>query len=402
MPRPLASPTSYTVSELTEQIKVILEGTFPSVWVAGEISDLSRPKSGHVYFTLKDDRSQIRAVIWSSTANRLRFSLADGQAVLCCGDVQVYAQRGSYQLSVRQIQAQGVGALQLALERLQAKLLAEGLFAAERKRPLPRSPKRIAIVTSPTGAALHDFLHAAAMRRTSAEMIVIPAIVQGPTAAQSIVAGIRAAHQLSPRPDVLVVTRGGGSLEDLWCFNEELVVRALAKSRIPTVSAVGHEVDVTLSDFVADVRALTPTDAASRVLPDASMLVQEQRQLGQRLHQAIRWRIESQMQRLASLEQRPVMQRPLDMVRQRARELDELDARSQRAIQSRLRTEQDQLKQYSATLAALSPLSVLGRGYSVTMCRGQAVMKASEVATGDLLRTRVHSGEIESIVRSIK
>ncbi len=192
--------------------------------------------------------------------------------MLCFGDVEVYGARGTYQLVIRRVQPQGVGALQLAFQQLQAKLYAEGLFAAERKKPLPRFPRRIGLVTSPNGAAVRDFLEAAANRWKGVEIIVIPALVQGQGAAQSIVSGIKAAHRIRPKLDVLVVSRGGGSLEDLWCFNEEPVVRAVAASKIPTVSAVGHEIDVTLCDMAADVRALTPTDGATRVLPDARLL----------------------------------------------------------------------------------------------------------------------------------
>jgi exodeoxyribonuclease VII large subunit len=262
-----AAPQTLTVSELTARIKDMLEGSFPAVWVSGEISNFSRPQSGHCYFTLKDDIAQIRAVMWRGTALKLKFAMSDGLEVLCRGHLDVYAPRGSYQLVVDELEPKGVGALELALRKLREKLSAEGLFDPARKRPLPVFPKRIAFVTSPTGAAVRDFLEVLRRRWRGVEVLIIPARVQGDGSVTEIVAGIRAANRLKPAPDVLIVGRGGGSLEDLWSFNEEAVVRAIAASRIPTVSAVGHEIDVTLADLVADVRALTPSEAAERVVP---------------------------------------------------------------------------------------------------------------------------------------
>lgn len=392
-----------SVSELTDHIKAVLEGTFPALWVAGEISDLSRPRSGHIYFALKDDSAQIRGVMWRSSVTKLNFDLEDGQSVLAYGNVEVYAPRGTYQLVVSKVQPQGIGALQLAFEQLKAKLYAEGLFDLDRKRSLPPIPRRIAIVTSPSGAALQDFLQAAANRKTPCEIIVIPANVQGVGASESIVAGIRAAHKLRPRPDVLIVGRGGGSLEDLWCFNEEPVVRALAASEIPTVSAVGHEIDVTLSDFAADVRALTPTDAATRVLLDHSALVATTRDSFRRLVQSLHERIEAERRQLQAISQRPIIRKPLEFVHRRSRELDELDARLDRAVSNRLRLGRQQLQGYAATLSALSPLGVLSRGYSITSdSQGAPITDASLLKVGDQVTTRLKQGEFESTVQAVR
>ena len=322
-----AQTHAVSVSELTGHIKAILEGTFPSIWVAGEISDLMRPRSGHLYFTLKDDQAQIRGVIWRSTASRMREPIEEGQSVLCFGDVEVYGARGTYQLVVRKVQAQGLGSLQIAFQKLQAKLNAEGLFDASRKRSLPRFPRRIGLVTSPSGAAIRDFLEAAANRWKGIEIVVIPALVQGSGAVRSIVAAINAAQRFRPRFDILVISRGGGSLEDLWCFNEEAVVRAVAASKIPTVSAVGHEIDVTLCDLAADVRALTPTDGATRVLPDAALLDRSVLNLRQRLHRCAWMMLESRRDRLESLGSRTVLRKPHQMIHDRDRLLDEFDAR---------------------------------------------------------------------------
>ena len=398
-----ATPHAVSVSELTGHIKTILEGAFPSIWVAGEISDLSRPRSGHLYFTLKDDRAQIRVVIWRSTASRLDAPIEEGQAVLCFGDVEVYGARGSYQLMVRKVQPQGLGALQLAFQQLQAKLNAEGLFAADRKRPLPRYPSRIGLLTSPSGAAVRDFLEAAANRWKGVEIIVIPALVQGQGAAKSIVEGIRAAHRITPRLDVLVVSRGGGSLEDLWCFNEEAVVRAVAGSSIPTVSAVGHEIDVTLCDLAADVRALTPTDGATKVLPDAKLLDRSVIDLRNRIVRCIGASLDARRARLDSLASRSILRKPHEIVQSRFRLLDELDARARRAMVAKLKLGRAQVATAAASLSGLSPLDVLTRGYSVTLdANGRAVSNAGDVHPGETIRTRLQHGEIESVVQKTK
>ncbi len=263
MSEPQGASEPLSVSQLTLLIKESLETEFPAVWVSGEVSDVAKPQSGHVYLTLKDKQAQIRGIIWRTVAARLKFDLRDGQEVVCRGGLDVYPPRGVYQLIIRQIEPLGVGALQLALRQLHQRLAAEGLFDPSHKQPLPRFPQRVAFVTSPTGAAIRDFLEVARRRWSGVQVLVIPAKVQGAGAAADIVRGIETANRLADPPDVLVVGRGGGSLEDLWCFNEEPVVRAIYASRIPVVSAVGHEIDVTLSDLVADVRALTPSEAAS-------------------------------------------------------------------------------------------------------------------------------------------
>ncbi len=394
-------PREISVSELTGHIKAILEGTFPSICVYGEISDLTKPRSGHLYFTLKDEHAQIRGVMWRGTAARSKLELKEGDSVLCFGDVEVYAPRGSYQLVVRKFQPQGLGALQIAFQQLQAKLNTEGLFAAERKRPLPRFPQRIGIITSPSGAAVRDFLKSAAGRWKGVQIIVIPAQVQGDGAVESIVAAFEAAHRLRPKLDVLVVSRGGGSLEDLWCFNEESVVRAVAAAKIPTVSAVGHEIDVTLCDLAADLRALTPTDGAIQVLPDAKRLHQSVADLRRRIDGNIRALIAYRRKEIESIRSRSILRKPHEIVHARSRRLDELDARSRRAISAKLRLARAGMAATAASLSALSPLNVLARGYSVTLDQsGNAIINANEVSQGDLIRTKLNQGEIQSVVRS--
>ncbi len=396
-------PREISVSELTGHIKAILEGTFPSICVAGEISDLTRPRSGHLYFTLKDEHAQIRGVMWRSTVLRNQAEFQEGDSVLCFGDVEVYPPRGTYQLVVRKVQPQGLGALQAAFQKLQAKLNAEGLFAAERKQPLPRFPQRVGIVTSPSGAAVRDFLQAAAERWKGVEIIVIPALVQGEGSAASIVNAIKSAHRLRPKLDVLVVSRGGGSLEDLWCFNEESVVRAVAAAKIPTVSAVGHEIDVTLCDLAADLRALTPTDGAIQILPDAKRLGQTVFDLRRRIDGSMRMLIAGHRKGVESLGSRTVLRRPHEIVQSRYRRLDELDGRGRRAMRARLQMASAAIAKTAAALSALSPLNVLSRGYSVTLdADGNAITNAENVRDGDTIRTRLKDGEFESVVRDSK
>jgi exodeoxyribonuclease VII large subunit len=392
-----------SVSELTGHIKAILEGTFPSICVEGEISDLTRPRSGHLYFTLKDEHSQIRGVIWRSTASRMKTQLKEGQSVLCFGDVEVYGARGTYSLVVRKVQTQGLGPLQQAFLELKQKLNSEGLFAAERKQQLPRFPKRLGVVTSPSGAAIRDFLKAAAQRWPGVEILIIPTLVQGQGASESIAKAIEAAQQITPRLDTLVVTRGGGSLEDLWCFNEERVVRAIAECQIPTISAVGHEVDITLCDLAADVRALTPTDGATCALPDRDLIVRSLTDLRSRLHRSVRNGITARRNRLNALQTRSILKRPHELVQRRFRQLDEFDARARKAMFTRMELNKAKLGKAAATLSALSPLNVLARGYSVTLdSDDNTIQDPSQVQPGDTIRSRVEHGDIESVVKTIK
>ncbi len=393
-----------SVSQLTARIKDALEGEFPSVWVAGEISNYSRPQSGHSYFTLKDDQAQIRAVMWRSAASRLKFDLADGLDVICHGHVDVYAPRGSYQLVVDQLQPKGVGALELALRKLREKLAAEGLFAPARKRNLPGFPRRIEFVTSPTGAAIHDFLQVLGRRWRGVDVFVIPARVQGDGAAQEIVAGIRLANRLSPPPDVLVVGRGGGSLEDLWAFNEEPVVRAIAASKIPTVSAVGHEIDVTLSDLAADVRALTPSEAAERIVPAVEEITARVRGYQQRLRHAAHRRVMWLRARYDGVAAQRPFRRPFDLVQDRSRRLDELAVHGNAAMRRLARDYQSRLASVAGKIESLSPLAVLARGYTITRDAktGGVLRAAAQLRIGQQIVTRFAAGEAVSNVESIE
>ncbi len=396
---PGEQPPVLSVSQLTALIQGTLEMAIPAVWVSGEISNLSQPRSGHVYLTLKDDDAQIRGVIWRNTAAKLPFDLEDGQEVLCHGQIDVYPPRGSYQLVIREIEPRGVGALQLKLRQLQQKLAAEGLFETDRKRPIPKFPKRIAFVTSPTGAAVRDFLEVMNRRWRNVEVLIIPARVQGDGAAAEIASGIKKANQLAERPDVLVVGRGGGSMEDLWCFNEEVVVRAIAESKIPTISAVGHEIDVTLSDFAADVRALTPSEAAELAVPSLPEIQERLTGLQNRLATGLRSTYDRAASKLELLSRSRVFTHPFEMVHDHQRRLDELDVAATRAMRRRLDQAQEALARRAAQLEAMSPLAVLARGYSVTLNDQQEVVRdPAQLNSGDEIETILEKGRIKSRV----
>jgi exodeoxyribonuclease VII large subunit len=402
LPRQESQPV-LTVSAFTLLLKEIVEGTFPLVWVSGEISNFSRPQSGHCFLTLKDDAAQLRAVIWRSTAARVRCDLHDGLEVICRGHLDLYAARGSYQLVIDEIQPKGLGALELALRKLRERLAKEGLFDAARKRPLPAFPRRIAFVTSPTGAAVRDFLQVLRRRWRGADVLIVPARVQGIGAAEEIAAAIAQVNALAQPIDVLVVGRGGGSLEDLWAFNEEPVIRAIYASRIPVVSAVGHEIDVTLADLVADLRALTPSEAAERVAPAMDEVLASLAGFQQRLAAALRGRVANMRHRLESLANCRVFRRPLDRVRDLERRLDQLDAAANRVMQQRLDVAKQRAASLAAQLESLSPLGVLARGYSLTTHADddRLIESAGDLAIGQSIRTRFGQGSAISRVEEI-
>jgi exodeoxyribonuclease VII large subunit len=415
---------------LTSQLKDLLEGAFPAVWVAGEISNFTRSQSGHCYLTLKDDRAQLRAVMWRGVAVRTRFDLHDGLEVICRGHIDVYAARGSYQLVIGDIVPRGMGALELALRQLREKLAREGLFDPARKRPLPAFVRRIAVVTSPTGAAIRDFLQVLGRRWRGADVLVVPVRVQGEGAAAEIATAIETVNRLpvagkgdSPhlgeapsgpfrqmgtvpfsRPDCIVVTRGGGSMEDLWAFNEEVVVRAIAASRIPVVSAIGHEIDVTLADLAADRRALTPSEAAELVAPVTEELLAELRQIERRLAHSLQSRAANGRSRLDALAASTVFRRPFQWVFDLTQRLDELNVRAIRAVRGRARLARQQADTLAGRLESLSPLAVLGRGYSLTQrtSDGGLVRAAADLSAGEQIATRFARGQAISRVERVE
>lgn len=426
-----------SVSQLNNRARLLLEDVFSGIWVEGEISNLARPASGHIYFTLKDSQAQVRCALFRQNAARVRQALRDGLAVKVRGKVSLFEGRGDYQLILDAVEPAGDGALRLAFEALKEKLGAEGLFATERKIALPAHPKRIGIVTSPTGAVIRDIISVFRRRAPQVELNLIPTAVQGREATAQIVRGLQRAD--AQGFDALILARGGGSLEDLWCFNEEAVARAVAACVTPIVSAVGHETDVSIADFVADVRAPTPSAAAELLAPDSSELVQRlhnlQRRLvlqmqgrlarerlrldgvskrlrhpGERLRQqaqrlddldmrlrrAFNQQLANQRERLARLDARLAAQHPgrnLALLRQR---LDGLAARLPRAMHGQLRSQRQQLGALAAQLQIVSPLATLGRGYSILLDeRGHAVRSAAQTQPGQRLKARLSEGELD-------
>ncbi len=372
-----------SVTELTRMIKQSLESGFSRVWLQGEISNCKRHSSGHWYFTLKDENSQISAVMWRSRADSLLFVPADGMKVQARGAITVYPPRGNYQIDVMQLLPVGVGELQMAFDRLKQKLQAEGLFDQSRKRPLPKYPERVGVITSLTGAALQDIRSVLQRRAPSLEVIGFPVRVQGPGAAEEIAGAIEVMNRLDGI-DVLIVGRGGGSLEDLWPFNEEVVARAIAASAIPVISAVGHEIDFSIADFVADLRAPTPSVAAELVIQDRFDLVEIVGNIHYTMTQRVQDRIETlrvQMKRLLSSYS---FNRPRDLVLQWSQRIDELDKSVLLAATHLFESAHDRHVSFEKRLEALSPRNVVQRGYAIVRKDHRIVTTAAELADGDL------------------
>ena len=385
-------PRFLTVSELNEIVKSALESQLDAFWVLGEISNFRVPPSGHFYFTLKDDKSQIAAVMFRRQGASLSFLPEDGMEVLCFGRVSLYSARGDLQLYVESIEPRGQGALYLAFEQLKKKLGAEGLFAQQRKRPLPFLPASIGIVTSDKGAALYDMLRIIGDRFPERRIVIRPVKVQGEGAAQEIAAGIAELARYGD-VDVVIVGRGGGSLEDLWSFNEEIVARAIFASPIPIISAVGHEIDFTIADFVADRRAPTPTAGAEMVIPRKTDLIEQLVNFEDALVSAIQAKLEMAHDRWRGLVKR--LTDPGRKLRENQQRLDELSIDLLRRFQDRLRRLRDQLAQATGRLDALSPLAVLDRGYSIAHKLPEEVIvkDAASLKIGDRLRVRFAKGK---------
>ncbi len=437
-------PSLLTVSALTRQIRSALEQNFPSLWVEGEISNLRCPSSGHRYFTLKDQSSQIRAVLFRSQAEGLKFALQDGLEVFVLGRLSVYEPRGDYQLLLEAVEPKGIGALQLAFIQLKVKLEAEGLFESSGKNTLPPYPQRIGLVTSPFGAAIHDLLTVMHRRWPLVQVLIAPVAVQGDEAADQIARAIRTLNELGEL-DVLIVGRGGGSSEDLWAFNEEIVVRAIASSRIPVVSAVGHETDVTLADLAADYRAPTPSAAAELVVPDCSTVrhhlghhrvrlersmrsmiaawtvrvktptgrlpeprlvlgqfVQQVDELERQLYVRMKHWCRNLQVRLLSHQSTIWERNPLFEIHRQQLAMVEQGTRLVRGMSGCILEKRHQSELWLSQLNQLSPLAVLARGYSIvrTLRDGKVVKKSTDVSPGESVRVRLHEGELICLVQS--
>ncbi len=417
----------YTVSEVTEIVKTALEVALPQVWVEGEVSGHKRAASGHVFFSLKDEKSVVKAVMWQSAARKVAFDLKDGLKVVCRGKVSVYEPRGDYQLYVDLVEPKGKGALQLRFEQLKEKLKAEGLFDEKRKRKLPLRPRTIGVVTSPTGAAIRDILRVLERRYAKLRVVIYPARVQGEGAAAEIVEGI---DSLSARPglDVLIVGRGGGSIEDLWAFNEEPVARAIARSAVPVISAVGHEVDFTIADFVADVRASTPSAAAEMVIEKEEAFSERIGSLTRRLGELLRYGVRDRRAEVDDLARNRIFQNFQVRLANLGRRVDELETRGRNVVRAeRQRIAEDKgaarlcaerlknaarrvlaegraaRERLGAALDALSPLAPLKKGYAVVWKEGglRAATRIEDVAPGETVEVAFLKGEFGARVESV-
>lgn len=433
----------FTVSSLNAEVRLLLENEMGIVWLVGELSNLSMPVSGHWYFTLKDSRAQVKCAMFRGNNRRVTFKPANGTQVLVKARLSLYEPRGDYQLIIESMQPEGDGRLQQQFEQLKMNLAAEGLFAQSLKKPLPEQPKRVGIITSKTGAALHDILNVLQRRDPSLPVVIYPTMVQGEGSAISIAQAIGRANARQ-ECDVLVVGRGGGSLEDLWAFNEEIVARTIAASQIPIISAVGHEVDVTIADFVADMRAPTPSAAAELVSRDNSHQTQKINQKTQQLTHSVRQYLSDRRRHLTQLQHRLERQHPQLRLNQQSQRLDDASSRLERAMKNyivhhrqhlnrnehklalhspvqtlkqqanrlervesrlhdamdrRLLTARHQLAMAAEKLETVSPLATLGRGYSITRdSKGKVIRDTNQVSHGDTITTKVANGEIQSVV----
>lgn len=375
-----------TVSQLNQRARLLLEDVFPQIWVEGELSNVARPVSGHVYFTLKDAKAQVRCAIFKQQASRVRELLRDGLLVRVRGRVSLYEGRGDYQMILDSIEAAGDGALRLAFEALKASLQAEGLFEQKIKRNLPKYPQRIAVVTSPSGAVLHDIVSVFTRRAPHVHLTLIPTAVQGREATAQIVRALSLAD--AGQYDAMILARGGGSLEDLWCFNEEAVARAIALCQTPIISAIGHETDVSISDFVADVRAPTPSAAAELLAPDRAELLLQLQGSERRLSLRVNETFKRKRMQLQHLRQR--LRHPRERLQQHSQRLDDLSMRMQRAMQSQLQRSQQQLTHANLRFKAQDPHSALIIQRQHISDLEQRLLRASEHALQQA-KHRLHS-----------
>ena len=393
----------FTVSEISRGIKTSLEHKFSNVGVLGEISNVRKPSSGHVYLTLKDKNSQLQAVVFRNSASRIKFELKDGMEVISFGSITVYEPRGQYQLIVNKIEPKGIGALQLAFQQLKEKLEKEGLFDYAHKKQLPFIPQKIGIVTSPTGAAIKDILNIIDRRFANVEILIYPVKVQGEGAAQEIAEAITELNNYSDI-DVIIAGRGGGSMEDLWAFNEEVVARSIYNSRIPIISAVGHEIDITIADLVADKRALTPSEAGELVVPRKDLLIEKTEKFKARLLQSLTGKLRLSKEKLVRIANSYAMKQPFDRLNRWQQRLDEFAQRLNLNITHALNTEREKLSGIAGKLESLSPLNVLKRGYAITtrLENNKPLRDIIDLSKGDKIKTNLSEGSIISEILSVE
>lgn len=392
----------FTVSQLTTRIKTLLDNSFPPLWLEGEISNVRKPASGHIYFTVKDAGSQISGIMYRSNASRIRFDLQDGMKVLIFGRVSVYERGGQYQIIANVIEPQGIGALQLAFEQLKKKLAEEGLFDSRHKKPIPVLPERIGVVTSATGAAIRDILNVLNRRFSNIQLVIYPARVQGDEAPPEIAEGIDGFNSLN-NVDVILVTRGGGSIEDLWAFNTEIVARSIFNSHIPVISAVGHEIDWTIADFVADLRVPTPSAAAELVVASKEELHNRIDNFEKILTVRIEQYISYLKNTVLRLTESRVFTEPSNRIKQYQQQVDELEYRVEHTIKSVLDRIKHRLVLLTEKLHAFSPSSALLRGFSITTIAGtkEVLRSVKNVKPDDRIKTYLADGELTSSIDRI-
>lgn len=392
----------YSVSQLTREIKAVLEGAFTGVWVEGEVSNYIFHPSGHMYFDLKDADAVIRCAFFKNVNQNIKFEIKNGLKVLCFGRVSVYDKRGQYQLYIDRAEPKGIGELQLAFEQLKERLQKEGLFDQAHKVPIPVFPSNIGIVTSPTGAVIRDILHILRRRFDNIGISIYPVKVQGEGAAQEIAAAIADLNRVSGI-DVLILARGGGSLEDLWAFNEEAVARAIYASKIPVISAVGHEVDYTISDFVADLRAPTPSAAAELVIARKEDFIETIQGLLKDLRAFLNNSVSIFERRLADLLKSPAFKYPFEAIESYGQQLDDLMRTQNKYVSHAVSIKTERFNTVVGRLEALSPLAILKRGYSITLQlpNGRVVRDVQGLRPGDAIETRLYNGRLISEVKEI-
>ena len=393
----------FTVSEITREIRTSLEHKFSNIGILGEISNVRKPSSGHVYLTLKDKNSQLQAVVFRNSASRIKFELKDGMEVVSFGSVTVYEPRGQYQLIINKIEPKGIGALQLAFQQLKEKLEKEGLFDHAHKKNIPFMPKKIGIVTSPTGAAIKDILNIIDRRFANVEILIYPVKVQGEGAAQEIAEAITELNNYSDI-DVIISGRGGGSLEDLWAFNEEIVARSIYNSKIPVISAVGHEIDLTIADLVADKRALTPSEAGELVVPRKDLLIEKTEKFKTRLLQSLTGKLRLSKEKLDRIANSYAIRQPFDKFNRWQQKLDDLSQRLNLNITHALNSEREKLSGIAGKLESLSPLNVLKRGYTITTKQedNKSLRYITDLSKGDKIKTNLSRGSIISEILSFE
>jgi len=392
----------YTVTEITREIKNILEENFPAVWVEGEISNYLLHSSGHRYFSLKDENAQIRCTLWRFRGDELPFEPTDGMKVMAWGNITVYERNGQYQLDVIELIPAGVGKLEIAFQKLKEKLLKEGLFEEGHKKPIPQFPETIGVVTSPTGAAVRDIIRIIQSRFPSVKIIVNPVRVQGEGAAEEIALAIKEFNEYK-KIDVMIVGRGGGSMEDLWAFNEEVVARAIYDSEIPVISAVGHEIDFVISDFVADLRAPTPSAAAQMVIQERDELLEQIKINIRKLSFYLSSLLDRSRQRLETRKESYGFRRPFDIITQRSQKVDELGQQFVNRIKNYFEIKTNVISLLKEKLNVLSPSSVLKRGYSIArkLPELRVIKDAGILKKEDTIEVKVFKGRIESKVELI-